>query len=83
VRVCEARRMKTKIDREIEVQVNGKKCCVHTRLLRGLMQELGHDPERPGVALAVNDEVVPRARWATWKIHTGDRIEIVGAVQGG
>ena len=75
--------MKTKTDLEIEVQVNGKARCVHTRVLRDLLQELGHDPERPGVAVAVNDDVVPRAQWSTWPIRTGDRIEIVGAVQGG
>jgi len=75
--------MKTKTDVEIEVLVNGGVRGVHARVLSDLLQELGHDPERPGVAVAVNDDVVPRARWSTWPIRTGDRIEIVGAVQGG
>ena len=73
--------MKTEV--RIDVRVNGQVRGVQARVLSDLLEELGHDPRRPGVALAVNDEVVPRARWATWTIHTGDRIEIVGAVQGG
>lgn len=36
-----------------------------------------------GVAVARNDEIVPRARWATTAVHTGDAIEIVRPVQGG
>jgi sulfur carrier protein len=36
-----------------------------------------------GVAVAVNDEVVPRASWADTPIADGDRIEIVTAKQGG
>lgn len=36
-----------------------------------------------GVAAAVNDAVVPRARWATHMVADGDRIEIVRAVKGG
>lgn len=36
-----------------------------------------------GIAVAVNDEVVPRASWETFIPHAGDRIEIVTAVQGG
>jgi sulfur carrier protein len=70
-------------DERIEVRVNGEARGIHAGVLSDLLEELGHDPERPGVALAVNDEVVPRARWATWPIRAGDRIEIVGAVQGG
>jgi sulfur carrier protein len=72
-----------KTEDRIDVRVNGEVRGVHARVLTDLLEELGHDPGRPGVALAVNDEVVPRARWASWPLHTGDRIEIVGAVQGG
>jgi sulfur carrier protein len=36
-----------------------------------------------GVAAAVNDTVVPRARWAELRLGEGDRIEILTAVQGG
>jgi len=36
-----------------------------------------------GVAVAVNDDVVPRSRWARTALAGGDRVEILTAVQGG
>ncbi|MDN5755399.1 MAG: sulfur carrier protein ThiS [Arthrobacter sp.] len=37
----------------------------------------------PGLAAAVNDEVVPRSAWARTRLQPGDRIELLSAVQGG
>jgi sulfur carrier protein len=48
-----------------------------------LVRGLGHDPARPGVAVAVNGELVPRVLWARTPLAGGDRVEIVTAVQGG
>lgn len=36
-----------------------------------------------GVAVAVNDEVVPRTDWADRVVRPGDRIDVLTAVQGG
>jgi sulfur carrier protein len=36
-----------------------------------------------GCAVAVNDEVVTRAQWPARPIESGDRIEVLTAVQGG
>jgi sulfur carrier protein len=36
-----------------------------------------------GVAVAVNGEVVPRARWAATALRDGDRVEVLTAAQGG
>jgi sulfur carrier protein len=36
-----------------------------------------------GVAVAVNDEVVPRTAWEAAALSTGDRVEVLTAVQGG
>lgn len=36
-----------------------------------------------GVAAALNETVVPRARWAATPVSDGDRVEILTAVQGG
>ncbi|WP_116244381.1 sulfur carrier protein ThiS [Nocardiopsis sp. FIRDI 009] len=42
------------------------------------------DGEVPGgVAVAVNDEVVRRAVWADTCLNTGDRVDVLTAVQGG
>jgi sulfur carrier protein len=39
--------------------------------------------EGKGIAIAVNDAVVPRSRWEAHSLKEGDRVEIVRAVQGG
>jgi len=36
-----------------------------------------------GIAVAVNDEVVPRAAWPDTVLAEADRIEVLTAVQGG
>ncbi len=41
------------------------------------------DVRRDGIAVAVNDDVVPRAEHATRALHAGDRLEIIVAVAGG
>ncbi|MDO8150717.1 sulfur carrier protein ThiS [Isoptericola sp. b408] len=45
----------------------------------------GHvtDGEVRGVAVAVDDVVVPRGAWESTAVRAGDRVEIVTAVQGG
>lgn len=40
-------------------------------------------PDRRGVAVALDGEVIPRATWDDTPLTAGARIEIVGAVQGG
>ena len=40
-------------------------------------------PNRRGVAVAVNDEVVPRSQWDHTHLREGDRVEILTAAQGG
>jgi sulfur carrier protein len=41
------------------------------------------EPRPHGVAVAVNDEVVPRDDWPRRQLAAGDVVEIVTAVQGG
>lgn len=36
-----------------------------------------------GIAVAVNDTVVPRGSWSSTPIDPGDRVEVLTAVQGG
>ena len=48
-----------------------------------LVTELGHHPNRPGVAVAVNGVVVPRTTWQARVLADGDSVEVLGAVQGG
>jgi sulfur carrier protein len=44
---------------------------------------LGLAPGARGVAVAVDGEVVPRARWATFAVPEGARVEVLTAMQGG
>ncbi|HKO28105.1 MAG TPA: sulfur carrier protein ThiS [Solirubrobacteraceae bacterium] len=44
---------------------------------------LPNAPEGRGVAVAVDGEVVPRARWANTELREGANLEVVVAVQGG
>jgi sulfur carrier protein len=36
-----------------------------------------------GVAVAVNEAVVPRSIWPVHRLESGDRVEILNAAQGG
>jgi sulfur carrier protein len=40
-------------------------------------------PDARGVAVALNDEVVPRSRWAETVLSAGDSVEAITAVPGG
>lgn len=46
-----------------------------------LVGELG--TEGRGVAVAINRQVVSRSQWAGTALCPGDRVEVLGAAQGG
>jgi sulfur carrier protein len=50
--------------------------------LETLIAELGR-AGRGGLAVAVNDSVVPRARWGEQTLAEGDRVLVIRATQGG
>jgi sulfur carrier protein len=47
-----------------------------------LLRELGL-AERKGVAIAINDEVVPRSTWPVRPLADGEHILVIQATQGG
>ena len=51
--------------------------------LAALIVAAGIEPDRSGIAVAVDGEVVPRSAWETTPIADGTRIEILQAVAGG
>jgi len=65
------------------ILLNGQSKEVVAMTLAELLDELGQERARKGIALALNGEVVPRGRWAETLLTNGDTVEIVGAVQGG
>jgi sulfur carrier protein len=48
-----------------------------------VLDALGVDPGRRGVAIAVDGEVVPRTQWDSTSLAAGARVEVVQAIQGG
>ena len=50
--------------------------------LGALVRELGL-ADRKGVAVAINNVVVPRATWATHALANEDRVLVIRATQGG
>jgi sulfur carrier protein len=66
------------------VIVNGRPAEVAAgETVAGLLATLGHPPGGPGIAVALNGEVVPRGAWATTSLGDQDRLEVLGASQGG
>lgn len=69
---------------EVEVVVNGERRRLPVGTTVGaLVDELAPSSGRRGVAAAVNGEVVGRGGMDDAELTAGDRVEIVGAVQGG
>lgn len=66
----------------MQVTVNGDAVAVPDGFsVAALLDRLGH--ERRGLAVAVNEEVVPRSTWDEARLAAGDRIELLQAVRGG
>jgi sulfur carrier protein len=66
------------------ITVNGDPADLPAGALIGdVLDRLGIEPGRRGVAIAVDGEVVPRAEWDTTSLADGVRVEVVQAIQGG
>jgi sulfur carrier protein len=63
------------------VIVNGERVEVTASSLDRLLDELEYEGRH--FAIAVNYDVVPRARWAETALQDGDEIEIITPRQGG
>ena len=51
--------------------------------LGGLLKTLGIAADTKGVAIAVNEVVIPKRKWDSTGLNADDAIEIIQAVQGG
>ena len=66
------------------IVLNGKKLDVPAgATLDALLLQNDISTRTDGVAVAVNDAVVPRRQWAGILLQEGDAIEVIHAVQGG
>ena len=66
------------------IYVNGEPVqAAENPTIRELLHALGIDPERGGIAVAVDAEVARRGAWPTQTLDDGAHVEIVTATQGG
>lgn len=68
----------------MNIKVNGEAKVISPGLtLHQLLLDLEIDPSRPGIAVAIDQEVVHRTEWAETEIQPESEIEIIRAAQGG
>lgn len=68
----------------IAVRINGSEAKVaDTASIIDIVRGQGLDPSARGLAVALNESILPSARWEATKVAAGDRIEIVKAFAGG
>jgi sulfur carrier protein len=48
-----------------------------------VVEHAGANGDRRGFAVAVDGEVVPRSAWDQTPVSDGQKVEVVGAIQGG
>ena len=66
----------------IEIRVNDKAKQVEPgKTLAELLDDWGFESRR--VAVAVNEDFVPRSTYASVSLNAGDRVDVVAPVQGG
>jgi sulfur carrier protein len=66
------------------IVLNGEACELATGdTLLDVLARLGVAPDERGVAVAVDGEVIPRARWDSCALATDARVEVLRAMQGG
>jgi sulfur carrier protein len=66
----------------VKISLNGDPATVAADATVGAMVD-GLGKGRKGVAVALNDEVVPRSAWDRTALRDDDRVEILTASQGG
>jgi sulfur carrier protein len=67
----------------MEITLNGAPRILTGASLMALLAGQEIDASKRGIAVAVNDEIVPRAAWPTITLKRGDVVEIVRPHSGG
>jgi sulfur carrier protein len=62
---------------DIPIDLNGSSVTLEQVMSNSGMKDLR------GLAVAVNDTVIPRATWSSFKLNENDTITIIHATQGG
>ena len=68
----------------MKLLVNGKEVQVEDGItILDLLERRGLQIRPVGLAVAVNEEIVPKSKYAEYRLKEGDRVEIVNIVGGG
>jgi sulfur carrier protein len=67
----------------IEVSINQKKYSISERGTLADVLPLLQVMQADGVAIALNEEVIPRGEWGQCVLRAGDRVFVIRATQGG
>ena len=68
----------------MKIRVNGEEKTVRLNLnVHDLLIALELNPTQPGIAVAVDREVIPKTEWQSTELHENSEVEIIRAVQGG
>ena len=65
------------------VFVNNKNCVLDVNATLALALEQNSITSQKGIAVAVNNAVIPKTEWATKTLNENDKITIICATQGG
>ena len=69
---------------EVQIKLNGERRKVPPgQTVTALVAALGEDVHGGGLAVALNNEVVPRTAWTLTEVCDGDSVEVVRAIRGG
>ena len=67
----------------MDISLNGAPRHTASARLADLLTDCAIDSGKPGIAIAINDAIVPRAKWADVLLQAGDSVEIVRPHSGG
>jgi len=67
----------------MDIRLNGEPHRFQGMSLIDLLAAQAIDQTKPGIAVAINDAIVPRAEWASATLNQGDAVEIVRPHSGG
>jgi thiamine biosynthesis protein ThiS len=65
----------------MKIQINGQEKELSVSTVAELVEQLGLKGDR--LAIELNRDIVPRAKWAETPVHEGDKLEMVHFVGGG
>ena len=68
----------------MKIRINGEAKEVRLNInIHDLLIALELNPTQAGIAVAVDREVIPKAKWQATELRENSEVEIIRAVQGG